>query len=336
MICSMSAKISKLGRLPAGRFALRAGMTLIELLVVIAIVAMLVGILIPAVQAAREAARRSQCASNLRQIGVALHVFHGLRGCFPASYVTQPGGAMGPLQPSGDAGPGWTLFVSILPMMEGATLQDSFKLKLPSWAPENSVTARFAAPWYRCPSVSDDSLTYEVKDGGGATLAVFSRGHYVANAGRQDVWDFPQADLSKFADGPLYRNSHTRIRDITDGTSHTVFIGEQSPVHSNSTWVGIVPNSVSCPTPQFPLAPCNPAAAQVNVHSGPNKGEAPVIIHPPKGWIGHSDEMYSEHDGGCNVLFGDGSTRFIDESINQLIWSALSTRAGGEMIVHDE
>src|SRR2546423_12094044 len=103
----------------------RTALTLIELLVVIAIIGALVALLLPAVQMAREAARRSECLNNLRQIGLALHTYHDTFGRFPPAYLTVPGGSpsMGPPDPdNGDAGPGWTALMLILPQIEQGNL----------------------------------------------------------------------------------------------------------------------------------------------------------------------------------------------------------------------
>ena len=310
------------------------GFTLIELLVVIAVVGMLVALLLPAIQAARESARRSQCSNNLRQVGVAVQTFHDTKKHFPSAYLSQPGGAMGAADPeTGDAGPGWTCLVQILPFLEGNNIRESFDLNIPCWHPNNAGPAQQVVATYLCPSVSDDSTSYTVRDASGSPLAQFARGHYVANAGQPEVWEETAPNLAKIADGPLFRNSRIRIQDITDGTSHTVFMGEQTPLHSDSTWVGIVPGSATFPSPNFPAVNPDAAAPQINVHSGPGGAdEGPAIIHPPNSPVGFVDEMYSEHPGGCNVLLGDGSVRFIDEMINQLTWSAMATRAGGETV----
>src|SRR4051812_11082082 len=186
----------------------RKGFTLVELLVVIAIIGVLVSLLLPAVQAAREAARRSQCMNNLRQIGLALHTYHDTFRLFPPSYLTVSGGggSMGPPDPeSGDAGPGWTALMLILPQVEQTNLYNSFDVNAPSWAVKNAAPARQLVKTYICPSASHHSKTYDVVDDGGKILANFSRGNYVAHAGREDLWDQPAADLSRIADGTFYR-----------------------------------------------------------------------------------------------------------------------------------
>jgi prepilin-type N-terminal cleavage/methylation domain-containing protein len=313
----------------------RRGFTLVELLVVIAIIGMLVALLLPAVQSAREAARRSQCMNNLRQIGLALHSYQDALRLFPPSYlsVAGGGGAMGPPDPtSGDAGPGWTGLMLLLPQIEQANLYHSFDLNAPSWSPRNAVAGQQTVGVYLCPSANHHPKTYPVVDGSGKTLATLARGHYVANAGQLDVWDERAADLSRIADGPLYRNSRTRMADITDGLSNTVFFGEQTPTHSNSTWVGIVPRSMTCPTLKFAFVDCDGAAPQINVHSGPGENEFPPIIHPPNSNFGYVDEMYSDHVNGGNVLLGDGSVRFAAKNMNAVTWAALATRAGGEAV----
>src|SRR5438132_11181497 len=105
---------------------IRPAFTLIELLVVITIIGVLVALLLPAIQAARESARRMQCSSNLKQIGLAMHNHETALHALPPAYLAKPGGAMGPLDANGDAGPGWTGLFQTLPYIEEATTQKKF------------------------------------------------------------------------------------------------------------------------------------------------------------------------------------------------------------------
>ncbi|HEV3415247.1 MAG TPA: DUF1559 domain-containing protein [Pirellulales bacterium] len=314
----------------------RHGFTLVELLVVIGI---LIALLLPAIQAARESARRMQCSNNLKQIGLALHNHEAALRVFPSAYQTIPGGAMEMPDANGDAGPGWTGLFQLLPYIEEASTEKQFNRNLPCWDASNAAAAKTVIPAYRCPSVGDPSLTYIVKDAtgnplkpGGSQLE-FSRSHYVLCAGRHDIWTDPRPDLSGIADGVFFRNSRIRVKDITDGTSHTMFAAEQTPTHSDSTWVGIIPGAATCPTLRYQAAGCDVAAPQINYHSGPGLFETPPTIKPPNDvFPGYVDETHSDHPGGCNVLLGDGSVRWVSDLINQLVWEAMATRAGGEAV----
>lgn len=313
----------------------RNGFTLVELLVVIAIIGILVGLLLPAVQAARESARRIQCTNNLKQIGLGLHNYHDTNRAFPPSYVITPGGGGVNGQPdplTRDTGPGWAWGALVLPFLEQRNLQASFNYSRPCWDPQNAAPARTQLPVFLCPSATGTEQPMQVKDDNGQALATFARSCYVANAGQEEPWRYAIDNWQGVADGPLYRNSPTRFADVTDGLSNTVFLGEHHPVLSDKTWVGVVPGAVVCPQPQFAFSGCVVAAALVNVHSGPCSVENPPVIHPPNSPISAACQMYAQHPGGCNVMLGDGSVRFVSETINQLTWMALSSRAKGEAV----
>lgn len=340
------------------------GFTLVELLVVIAIVGVLIALLLPAVQAAREGARRSQCVNNLRQQGVAIHNFHDTHKVFPPAYVGDPvttGTINGVNFPdtngNGPAGFAWGAL--ILPQLEEANLQARFNLKAACWAPENLTIAKTQVPVFLCPSATGGSDGFLLDRGEGDAAnpiasatpynpgLFFAHSHYVTNAGIHQPWgrisaytDFSQPEIvtagnitsEATIDGPFYRNARLRAKDVSDGLSNTVFVGEHSSVVSNKTWVGVVPFVVTCPKFPFPSA-CNSGGAIVAAHSGPDTHDRPqVIIHPPNHPFGHTDEMYSEHVEGANTLFGDGSVRFIQEAIDPFIWVGLSTRNRGEIM----
>lgn len=256
---------------------------------------------------------------------------------FPPAYVSVPGGnaIVGPPDPtSGDAGPGYGFLMLVLPQMEQLALYNSFNTNLNCWNPVNAAAAATPLPAYYCPSATAGGPLYNVVGPapGNPVLASFSRSTYVGVAGQVEVWDNPAADLSKFANGVLYRNSRTRIADIRDGTSTTLIVGEQTPYHSDSTWVGVVPGAVTYPAMAFAGVGSDFAAAQVNVHTGPSPGEVPPIVKPPNQPHALPDEMWANHPGGCNVSFCDGNTRFISETIDPLIWMRLATRASKDIV----
>lgn len=315
----------------------RLGFTLIELLVVIAIIAVLISLLLPAVQSAREAARRAQCVNNLKQIGLGMANYESAFRCFPAAYLSAPVGDAihGPANSvSLDSGPGWAYGTQIAPFMEQSLLYQSLNVNIPSWSPANETGTRTSVSAFLCPSVSDDSKSFDVLDGSGARLARFSRSHYVLNAGNNEPWIYQTFDHRNFADGPFFRNSATTVAAVTDGLSNTLFMGEHSAILSDKTWVSVVPGAVVCPRPRFALSLCDYAATLVLTHSGPSAFEG-GIIHPPNSQAAHVCQMYSEHPGGANVLLGDGSVRFIKATVNQRAWAALATIRGGEVISAD-
>ncbi|HUY36113.1 MAG TPA: DUF1559 domain-containing protein [Pirellulales bacterium] len=316
--------------------------TLIELLVVIAIIGLLVGLLLPAVQAARESGRRAQCTNNLKQIGIALHDYHDVLRQFPPAYVVSPSGnvPMGPPDPgTGDTGPGYGFLMLSLAYQEQRALYETFNKDLPCWSPANAVAAATTVPIYICPSATNmNPDPYDVINASGKTLAVFARSNYVGVAGRFSPWQQyydPALDLTQVCDGVLYRNSRTRLADIRDGTSQTLIVSEQTPYHSDSTWVGVVPGGVTNPAPTFAFVGSDPSASQVNAHTGPTPLEVPPIIKPPNQPFANTDEVWAEHPNGANVLLCDGSVRFVSETVDHLTWSRLGTRAANDIINSD-
>src|SRR5258708_36751035 len=137
----------------------------------------------------------------------------------------------------------------------------------------------------------------------------------------------------------MYRNSHVSAAWIRDGLSSTVFAGERSPNLSDAVWRGVVPGWAHFARPQFgsvgsggPGTNWDSGGSYVGAHSGPSVFESPVVIHPPNSPLGHTDQMFSFHPGGANILLGDASVRFVSETIALATWAALSSRDGKEFV----
>jgi prepilin-type N-terminal cleavage/methylation domain-containing protein len=347
----------------------RTAFTLIELLVVIAIIGILVGLLLPAVQKVREAASLLQCQNNLKQLGLALHNYENVNKRFPPAFIRtsgkQSGTAYGISYPDATWSglTGWAWGTLILPYAEQDNLYRGLRLDLPCWAQENALLVKTRLLVFLCPSATGGSdgfaLEYAAADGKHgipfSPTILFAHSHYVTNAGVNQPWgrstpycyDYtisepvpePTGAPVDVINGPFYRDSKTRVADVPDGLSNTVFLGEHSSVLSNKTWVGVLPGAATCP--RLDLRPwpsdCNASGCLVGVHSGPDVHDHPqVIIHAPNNPFGHTDEMWAEHAApGCNVLLGDGSVRFISAFINPYTWVALSTRNGGDVLQGD-
>lgn len=252
----------------------------------------------------------------------------------------------------------------ILPFIEQTTTAGSLQYTRPMWDVQNGPIVESKLPVYLCPSASGGDEAFTVQDASGNPLTIagrqvrLGRSHYVASHGQESCWGecgsaatgviftdiytstttmiTINGDASQVADGPFYRNSGTKFRDITDGTSQTIFLGEHSSRLSEKTWVGVVPGAYTHPAFISPENGPDAAATLVLVHAGPSGGELDItgspIIHPVNFPTYHVGQMYSEHPGGGMVLFADGSVRFFAATVNLLTWSELSSMAEGEVV----
>lgn len=308
----------------------RNAFTLVELIVVIATIAMLVGLLLPAVQAARETARRTKCLNNLRQMGIGLLHYHDAHRVFPAGYLSAAVYTNGQT----DTAPGWGWVSTSLPFMEESPLWSRISFSLPVEHPANAPAVRTMLPVLICPSdILQSSGPFAVPGSGGGAVCQAAPASYAACVG-DDASELTAAS----GRGVFFRNSHIRIADITDGTSGTILVGERAWSNAQAIWAGapaggLLARGVQNPNPGGGAANY-PAPALVLAHAHLNNAVTDAD--------GGLDDFSSNHLGGGNFLFADGSARFIksvtgddpsgDYTLEGLIFQGMGTRGGGEAL----
>jgi prepilin-type N-terminal cleavage/methylation domain-containing protein/prepilin-type processing-associated H-X9-DG protein len=296
----------------------RRAFTLIELLVVIAIISVLVGLLVPAVQKVREAAARIQCANNLKQIGLACHHHHDEQQSFPPGYL-----ALTPyMDGASDSSPGWGWEAFLLPYIEQDNVYRQINLYQPLQAQPGVVGTMIKT--YLCPSDLSPDAPFAVTDAGGALVTYAAPSSYAATVG----WDGNDV-ADPDGEGVFYRNSHTRIADITDGTSHTTLAGDRAWSQTHGIWAGAPSGALARAGAANPWTNATaPAPALVLVHNN--------YINIRTDADGGLDDFSSNHTGGVNLVFADGSVRFLrsiqGNGVERRDFWAMGTRAGGEVI----
>jgi len=335
------------------------GFTLIELLVVIAIIAVLIALLLPAVQQAREAARRSQCKNNLKQIGLALHNYHD-------TYNTFPIGVQAPFWK-----PNWR--VGVLPYLDQAALfnklsqfqpkamdgyagQRDDSVALGTYGANFAVLAGLSIPVYNCPSNAlptnnnSSSPVLHNKQRGQTHSYVGISGSYPDPAGRATVCAAASASDDRghpCENGVLFFNGNVGFRSMVDGASNTLMISEQSGTVGRSDlranyqggWGGFhIPGATD--------ASPNPAAAVLPSKSTPVNNFAAGVstiryalnlnsASPPAGAseaYHHNTILNSFHTGGIHALLGDGAVRFLTENISFNTLARLGAKDDGQVI----
>jgi len=273
---------------PAGR----AGFTLVELLVVIAILGMLVGLLLPAVQAAREAARRTQCQNNLRQIGLGLLEFHEAHGVLPVGCLEKQFPGKNPM------GRQLAWSASLLPYVEQTILWRNIDFQSAYNSRLNAKAAASEVAVYLCPSTArlaagregthmSEKPVDRSSDASLPAAAIDYGGNYGA------------AFVSPSANGVLLYDRSIRLKDISDGTSHTLAVAEDTGrgLPMDGEWIN---------------------GENIFDQSGPINRQ-------------QNNEIWSDHPGGALALQCDGSVVFLDETMETTLLRALCTRSGEEL-----
>ncbi len=327
----------------------RRAFTLIELLVVIAIIAILIALLLPAVQQAREAARRTQCKNNLKQIGLALHNYHDAFLQFPPSFVADGNGTNNPT-----GGGEWSVQARILPYLEQANLYNLADLTLSYTNSANAGVAPTRVDVYQCPSEINDRARLD-----GAGEPEHHSLSYGFNGGVWNVWDVA---TYRAGDGAFAPNTGFRVRDFTDGTTNTIGFSEVkafSPYNRDGAFgTSVVPSSANAVESLINMGGANKADSghtewvDGRVHQTgftaalpPN---TPVVV--PTGVTEEGDYTSCREDATCNAptyaavtsrswhigivnsLLVDGSVRSIGENIDLQTWRNLAERNDGQVI----
>ena len=358
--------------LPRGRAMMR-GFTLIELLVVIAIIAVLIALLLPAVQAAREAARRAQCVNNLKQIALACHNYESSSGSLPIGNRYQDLSCYNG-SGCNNCWYGFSAFCYILPFMEGTAISNAFNFNLRNNSVTNQTANQINISAFLCPSdtavtVGANSPGAAASSPRGQTSYAMSRGTaeniYLNEAIYNNPPDTkaPNSDKCNAANGNGAFGAEIAfpISAFTDGTSNTALWGEMSrfknegPTAYNfwnftaafggtpGEYGSVFTNDVRPQTGAFEIPPPNTPADTTGTIISSVFGVCGSGAAIPNDWLYNCPNALllgqwsfrSFHPGGVNMAFSDGSVKFIKNSINNLTWRAVGTRAGGEVISAD-
>jgi prepilin-type N-terminal cleavage/methylation domain-containing protein/prepilin-type processing-associated H-X9-DG protein len=301
--------------------------TLIELLVVIAIIAILIALLLPAVQKAREAARRASCQNNLKQIGVALHNYADVHSVFPPGYVSAVDYSLD--DENNDLGSGWGWAAMLLPQLEQRDVYNAINLSLNIEHAANITARTRQLEVFLCPSSTPNLGLWPVTDDTGSNvISEVATSNYVAVFGTGEV-----GDSLDTADGMFFRNSKIGPRDVVDGLSQTLAVGERSSNLSPVTWTGRVSGGWSFATPRanggtvLSNPPPEPAFVMIMGPAGLEDGN-----RTPNDPEAHIEDFWSWHSGGVHFLMADGAVRFVSDHVDTVLYRALTTRHGHEPI----
>jgi prepilin-type N-terminal cleavage/methylation domain-containing protein len=308
------------------------GFTLIELLIVVAIVGVLLALMLPAVQHSREAARKTQCANNLKQLGVGMQNYMSFFDAFPPGYISTV------LPNHDDGGPGWAWGAHILPFIEEMAAYEQLKKSVSVESPAVESLRMTSIPIFICPS---DSTFYAVVDipekMSDKIICQMAGASYVASAGTIR----PTCKLCRDRfDGMFGRNRAIKGKELQDGYSKTIAVGERSSHWSRATMWGVVPGSKIIDNQQ----PTKYAAGPAYVLGTTFKEGFNIESSEDAEDMTHVDTLAetfgSEHPGGAFFMFCDGGVRFVWDDTDPSVMNTLATRdgkphSGVERVIHE-
>jgi len=289
------------------------GFTLIELLVVIAIIAILIALLLPAVQQAREAARRTECKNNLKQIGIALHNYHETFSAFPPGWIATNAPNTFPAGTSPNNF-GWS--VHIFPFIEQVNIYNALNFLAGYTTTDTNLSTLI--PAFRCAS-----------DTGSATFNSISRSNYAGvimfthTLPSTTVVTNGDATTATHGGGSFGNLSKRNFRDYRDGTANTIMVGERM---ATGTINGITRGTEAVIAGTLIAGPLGSGALNVVGSPTPTYGNPNNAAFP-----NNYGSFSSRHSGGAQFLLGDGSVRMVSENINAATFQAVGTTAGGEI-----
>ncbi len=325
---------------PAHQHVADRGFTLVELLVVIAIIGVLVALLLPAVQAAREAARRTDCNNRLHQLGVAAHNYHAAMKHFP---------------PHGDKLTGLSSQAHLLPYMEQQSLLNLVDQKV-HWRRQSFATKNTPLPFLKCPS--QEPIEYTDVAASNRFEDSPLRCHYMGNMGAKPTkcpnprlaLDYPEStytienctqdpdtDGGMATNGVLYVESNVSFKDIIDGSSNTIMYGELSwDAGLNMTWlcgndVDFLAGQQNVPLERYMIWTYNAKNVAQPINSAPY---IPTWDDRPSTFALHDVSFGSRHPGGCHMMMADASVHFLQENIDlEGVYKPMASRASEETYV---
>lgn len=281
----------------------RSGFTLVELLVVIAIIGVLVALLLPAVQAAREAARRMSCQNNLKQLALGLHNYESAFQQFPPGYLHAFGPA-GAMQQANHKGFSWGSM--ILPQIEQAALFGKFNFSVPSFHAGNLDARETSLKTFLCPSDTYSENSYVMRDDTLTPALRYAGASYAANWGPSTA-DVNLDETPLLSQGVFYRNSKTLARDILDGLSNTLALGERTN--------GPLPVSTPSPGGHTHFETAWSAASHDRDNLWDDHGHMVLFETQfrPNEIDGDDKGLSAPHIGLCQFAICDGSVRAISD-----------------------